>query len=192
MKNILLILLFCPVIAKAQFIECSVGGGPAIHTIRTDYLGPGIPRTGYNINVSATTQVMKGIRLGLSASYVYMPHNLGWKGIDENPAVFRNDPVLLEFIAVSRNKLKRFDLDLGVTGGICLNRRMTSKYVLHDHKDHTYFPKMWYTYGLTGSLQYNISRRFAVGINVHPAFLDMRLMKDFFTMPVGMKGTIKI
>lgn len=194
MKRILLTLLLCPVIAQAQFLECNVGAGPTVHNIRTGYLGPGIPKVGYNISFSATTKVKYGIRVGLSASYVRMPHRMGVWGTVPSSDQLYTDPVLLEFMAVSRNKIGRCDLDLGVMGGVCVNRRLTTVSIDDNYPSKsTYYRNPWCTYGLIGSLQYNVSSHFALGVQIHPAFLDMINMRDdFFTIPIAVRGSFKI
>ncbi len=200
MKRTLLALLLCPLCTNAQLLEVNVSGGANIHNfgitdndfIKDDEVTSGV---GHVASISSTVRIHKNLRMGLAASSYRIGYRYEMDALHAGPPQRVSlKAVLFEMLALSRNHFKKFDLDIGAVGGVCVNRTLRVKNIEENGAVRKNIYKgTWVSYGLVGSLQFCVSKRLAIGTEIQPKFISgVPAQQNIFVLPVSIKGTIKI
>ena len=197
MKSILALLLLCPVLSFGQLLEVSLKGGIVTNNIGQKVTTAKVENPlGYAGSLSATAGLPFNIRAGIGVSIYKVSYTSSFSpsanfhvSVSEQIGV----PLMpIEAIIVKRLNVPRLSFDLGITGGVCANNRMK----LHAGKPTESVvnsSKPWFTYGFIAGGQFNVSKKFSIGLEAQPKWMNLKLATStLFLTPFFVKVSVRI
>lgn len=197
MKRILALLLLSPALSFGQLLEVSLKGGIVTNNIGQKVTTAKVENPlGYAGSLSVTAGLPFDIRAGIGISIYKVSYTSSFSPAATvnftNSAEVGQPLIPIEAIIVKRLNVPKLSFDLGITGGICANNK--TKENAGKPNEVTFSDnKTWFTYGFVAGGQFNVSKKFSIGLEAQPKWMNLKLATStLFLTPFFVKACVRI